>query len=74
MIAFTQFTAPATCSEIFEHLHNVTLVAGINGIGWSSTGEIVIRFLIILVLPAAVGIFFLRMAISLWKKDRRDRK
>ena len=74
MIAFTQLAIFATCLRVSEHLHNLTLVASFNGPGFPSTGELVIAVLIYIVLPAAVGIFFLWMAIWLWKKDWRNWK
>jgi hypothetical protein len=74
MIAFTQLAIFATCLRVSEHLHNFTLVASFNGLGFPSTGELVIAVLIYIVLPAAVGIFFLWLTIWLWKKDWRDWK
>ncbi len=70
MIAFTQFTAPATCSEIFAHLHNVTLVASFNGQGQWGLGMVVVVVLIYIVLPAAVGICSLYLAIVWWKNRK----
>ncbi len=67
MIAFTQFTAPANCSEIFAHLHNVTLVASdAITFTWdtSDSWKLFGYALIFLGLPAAVGICW---AIVLWK-------
>ena len=68
MIAFTQLAIFATCLRVSEHLHNVTLVASFNGPGFPSTGELVIAVLIYIVLPAAVGIFFVDGYLAVEKR------
>lgn len=73
MIAFTQFTAPANCSEIFAHLNNVILVAS-RGVGADYDFSALVQPLIFLVsffvlLPAA-GIGGLYLA-SVWWKNRK---
>jgi hypothetical protein len=73
MIAVTQFTAPANCSEIFAHLNNVILVAS-RGVGadidFSAKVPTLIFFVSVFVLLSAAGVGVLYLA-SVWGKNRK---
>ncbi len=70
MIAFTQLAIFATCLRVSEHLHNVLTVASFNGQGQWGLGMVIVAVLIYIVLPAAIGICSLYLAIVWWKNRK----